>query len=33
LDSIDINALEALIEKGDYLAIWQFIERNIFSIK
>jgi len=33
LDSIDINALEALIEKGDYLATWQFIERNIFSIK
>jgi len=33
LDRIDINALETLIEKGDYLATWQFIERNIFSIK
>jgi xylose isomerase len=33
LDTIDLKALETLIAKGDYLATWQFIEENIFSIK
>jgi len=33
LDKIDVNALEELIERGDYLETWKFIEQNIFSIK
>lgn len=33
LDDIDVTALEDLIEQGDYLETWKFIERNIFSLK
>ena len=33
LDTIDVKTLENLINKGDYLQTWQFIERNIFSLK
>lgn len=33
LDSIDVSNLESLIEQGNYLNTWKFIEENIFSIK
>ncbi|MBC8438709.1 MAG: sugar phosphate isomerase/epimerase [Deltaproteobacteria bacterium] len=33
LDSIDLVSLESLMEKGDYLETWKFIEQNIFSMK
>lgn len=33
LDEIDLKGLETLIQNGDYLETWKFIERNIFSLK
>ncbi|MEH0018281.1 MAG: sugar phosphate isomerase/epimerase family protein [Desulfobacter sp.] len=33
LDHIGTDKLVALMEKGDYLATWQFIEQHIFSLK
>ncbi|THB81278.1 MAG: sugar phosphate isomerase/epimerase [Desulfobacteraceae bacterium] len=33
LDQIDTARLETLIQGGDYLETWKFIEENIFSIK
>lgn len=33
LDTIDVDSIESLIAKGDYLETWKFIEENIFSIK
>jgi len=33
LDAIDLVSLESLMEKGDYLKTWKFIEQNIFSLK
>ena len=33
LDRIDIDAFERLISGDDYLKTWQFIEKNIFSLK
>ena len=33
LDDIDLKTMEALMEKGEYLDIWKFIEENIFSMK
>ena len=33
LGNIDLGKLESLIENGDYLETWKFIETNIFSLK
>ena len=33
LGAIDLKAMEALMEKGEYLDVWKFIEENIFSMK
>jgi sugar phosphate isomerase/epimerase len=33
LEQIDIGEFELLIDHGDYLKTWQFIERNILSLK
>ncbi len=33
LDTIDLNHMESLMGKGDYLETWKFIETNIFSLK
>ena len=33
LDEIDTAEFERLISGTDYLKTWQFIERNLFSLK
>lgn len=33
LDTIDLNQMESLMGKNDYLETWKFIETNIFSLK
>lgn len=33
LESIDLGKLEQLMQKGDYLETWKFIEREIFALK
>ncbi len=33
LGNIDLKELQALMNRGDYLNTWKFIEKNIFSLK
>jgi hypothetical protein len=33
LDQIDTAEFESLISGDDYLKTWQFIEKNLFSLK
>ncbi|MFH2093485.1 MAG: sugar phosphate isomerase/epimerase family protein [Pseudomonadota bacterium] len=33
LEAMDLSQLETLMQQGDYLETWKFIERNIFSLR